>query len=220
MNASVEQVVSALDTISLNDRSVVASVIKIQSIIRMYLVMRNILIPNAKYQTKLWRKARSWYRTGKHNECEKYQLSMIRSITSISLLQTYDRINLESLDIVECKYPMKEIDGFEYTEDFDGLHIMDGKHLYFNLKFVCDRGGAQTRSLREVYHFMKAQLNHLLAKNCDNIYFINILDGDTCDASFSKYQYLIDQPRFTEIKKYMFVGDLAMFQIYWRSRSI
>ena len=123
MNASVEQVVSALDTISLNDRSVVASVIKIQSIIRMYLVMRNILIPNAKYQTKLWRKARSWYRTGKHNECEKYQLSMIRSITSIRLLQTYDRINLESLDIVECKYPMKEIDGFEYTEDFDGLHI-------------------------------------------------------------------------------------------------
>ena len=33
--------------------------------------------------------------------------------------------------------------------------------MYINFKMICDRGGSQTRSLREVYHFITTQLNYL-----------------------------------------------------------
>ena len=186
----------------------------------MYLIKRLLLIPSAHYQTKKWRKAQSWYRTGKSNECEIYQLDMLRTITNLDLAKTIKRINLESYDIVDMKFPLKTENGFEYTENFDGLQIINDKHIYFNLKFVCDAGGAQTRSLREVYHFIKSQLNYLLLSKSSDTYFMNVLDGDTCYAAFSKYQYLLDQPQYSKIKKYIFVGDLSMFQLYWISRSI
>lgn len=32
-------------------------------------------------QTKNWRKKQPWYKTGKSNECEKYQIDLIKKIT-------------------------------------------------------------------------------------------------------------------------------------------
>lgn len=55
--------------------------------------------------------------------------------------------------------------------------MKDTNKIYFNLKFVCDSGGAQTRTLREVYHFIESQMRYLINSNTDNVYFINILDG-------------------------------------------
>jgi hypothetical protein len=45
-------------------------------------------------------------------------------------------------------------DGYEYSENFDGLILKNNNKFYFNLKFVCGNGGAQTRTLREIYHFI------------------------------------------------------------------
>jgi len=59
------------------------------------------------------------------------------------------------------------------------------------LKFICDNGGAQIRTLREVYHFIKYQLKYLIKFNTNNIYFINILDGDICYNNMNKFNFLI-----------------------------
>ena len=34
--------------------------------------------------------------------------------------------------------PMNYIDGYEWTENFDGKINLNDKIIYFNLKFVCD----------------------------------------------------------------------------------
>ena len=193
----------------------ITQVVKIQSWIRMKLINRKLLIPSSKYQTKVWRKTRDWYSNGKSNECECYQIKMVERITKLNLIRTSDRIHMESLSIINKKYPLKDIDGFEYTENFDGVQHIGKCKVYYNLKFVCDAGGAQTRSLREVYHFLKCQLKVLLTSN--NIYFINILDGDTSYKSMNKYLHLIDSPEYSAIKKNIFIGDLAMFQSWWPS---
>ena len=100
-----------------------------------------------------------------------------------------DRFYIETNSIVAKANPMKNIDGFEYTEDFDGKCTLGTNTIYFNLKFCCDAGGSQTRTLRLVYDFIKCQIHYINAKNivltnnnndnleklCDT-YFINILD--------------------------------------------
>ena len=213
--STIETLMNAL---TINENRELRSIIKIQSWIRMCLAKHQILIPSAKYQTKTWRKNRSWYSTGKSNECEKYQIRLIEQITSHNLVKTSDRIHIRSLSIVDKKHPMKDVDGFEYTENFDGIYMINDHKVYFNLKFVCDMGGAQMRSLREVYHFICYQLEILQSTN--DTYFINILDGDTSYKSMRMFLHLINDPEYSKIKKYIFVGDMSMFQIYWASLSI
>lgn len=116
----------------------------------------------SEYQTKNWRKKQVWYKNGKSNECEKYQINNIEKIKKIKINKTNDRINIEKLIIDNYKNPIKNNDGYEYTENFDGKNIINNNIYYFNLKFVCDKGGAQTRTLREVYHFIKYQLDYLV----------------------------------------------------------
>jgi hypothetical protein len=212
----IEYLISAL-SIS-EDANFMFSIIKIQSWIRMCLTKQKLLIPSAKYQTKQWRKTRHWYITGKSNECEKYQNRIIEKITKLPLRKTFDRIYMRSMTIIDKKCPMRDIDGFEYTENFDGIQMINDSKVYYNLKFVCDAGGAQTRALREVYHFVRCQLEILVAST--NIHFINILDGDTSHKAMSKYNYLINQPKYANIKSNLFIGDMTMFQSYWLSLSI
>ena len=114
----------------------------IQKCIKKYLIMKNILIPDSCYQTKVWRMNRNWYKGGKHNECEKYQLKMIEKIISNRVEKTYFRINIETNELTEIAYPLKKIDGFEWTENFDGRLLINKNTYLFNLKFVCDRGGS------------------------------------------------------------------------------
>ena len=170
----------------------------------------NIIAAN--FQTKVWRKIQEWYRGGKHNECEKYQKNKLSIMLNIELLKTNDRINMRTKEIVNIAQPNKYENGFDYTENFDGIINKNDSTYYLNLKFVCDKGGVQTRTLREVYHFIEAQLIYLSTHNTTNIYFINILDVDTSYNHMDKFNYLINNKEYIHIKKYVFIGSLYEFQ--------
>jgi hypothetical protein len=197
-----------------NSHKYISQITTVQKYVRMILQRKCILIPQSCFQTKEWRKARTWYKNGKANECEKYQIDLIEKITETILNKTPDRINMETYEIISNKYPMKNSDGYEYSENFDGLLIKNTNKYYFNLKFVCDKGGAQTRTLREVYHFIKCQMEYLIKfnTNANKTYFINILDGDECYHNMEKFLYLLNKEIYTQIKKYVFIGSLYDFQ--------
>ena len=123
---------------------------------------------------------------------------------------------MTTLEFKDIKFPNKLDNGFEYTKDIDGYQLINNKKLYYNLKFVCDKGGAQTRSLREVYHLIKCQLEFLLLNNFD-IYFINILDGDESFRNMHKFNYLLSQNKYNNIKKNIFIGDMYQFNSWFIS---
>jgi len=174
-------------------------------------------IIRSQLQTKQWRKDSSWYKNGKCNECEIYQRLLINNIIGGHCAKTSIRINMCDYRMQSNPSPMKKEDGFDWTEDFDGCANILGSTCYFNFKMVCGAGGAQTRTLREVYHFIKGQLLYLLTYPTEskNVYFVNILDGDASHNAMPKMNYLINQ---SPIKNRIYVGDLYHFQIWYYSR--
>ena len=196
-----------ISSVNYNDK-----IITIQKYIRGYLKRKLILIMPSYYQTKIWRKARKWYKGGKSNECEKYQIELIEKMLTTSLMKTHDRIYMETFEIINNTHPMKNADGYEYTENFDRMLIKGINKYYFNLKFVCDGGGAQTRSLKEVYHFIRCQMEYLIKFNTNNTYFINILDGDTSYNVMEQFLYLLNKEQYKKVKNYVFIGSLYDFQ--------
>ena len=187
------------------------NIVLIQSIYRMYSIKNNFLIPSAYYQTKIWRQNQIWYKNGKSNECEKYQINLIEQIIKLKLEKTNDRINIETYQIIDKKHPNINKDGYEFSENFDGKIIKNDNIYYFNLKFICDSGGAQTRTLREVYHFIKYQSEYLSKFNTTNTYFFNILDGDFSHNNMDKFNYLINKKKYASVIKYIYVGSLSNF---------
>ena len=89
---------------------------------------------------------------------------------------THMRINTRNGQLEEKAQPCRKKNGYDYTEDFDGFQPICEKLVYYNLKCIVGSGGGQTRSLREVYHFVEAQAKFLL--NNDDYIFVNILDGE------------------------------------------
>lgn len=172
-------------------------------------------IVSSKNQTKDWRKNQTWYNDGKSNECEKYQRNIIEQITNHPCLKCLTRINLENIEMKDPSKPLKNADGFEWTENFDGYQERPFK-IYYNLKMICASGGAQTRTLREVYHFIKAQLDCLLKKQTDDVYFVNILDGDESFRNKDKFSYLKKMSKYETIIKYVFIGDLYEFKHWYQ----
>jgi hypothetical protein len=187
----------------------IENIIEIQSIFRGYIVRKNN-ITSSKYQNKTWRKSQKWYKNGKFTECEKYQIKQINKITQCEIKKTDLRLNTETYELLKKTKPLLELNGFEWTEDFDGILKYNENLLYFNLKFVCDNSGSQTRSLREVYHFIKAQIGFLQNNKVNDIIFINILDGDTSYKHLSKYHYLLSKHK--SIISNIFVGDMLCFR--------
>lgn len=178
---------------------------------------QEFIITDSKLQTKDWRKSQVWYQNGKKNECEKYQLTLIKQIINATPSKTDERIYNIDYSIITKKNPLNEIDGYEYTENFDGKHILNDKIFYYNLKFVCDKGGAQTRTLRDVYSFIKSQLEHISIYQSTNKYFINILDGDESYSNMNKIKYLITsykEKKFEVYKKYIFIGNMCEFKAW------
>lgn len=193
-------------------------IIIIQKWIRRYIIKKYILIPSAYYQTKQWRKNRKWYKTGKSNECEKYQIEMLSGLNklknkdlNLQMCKTNDRINITTYEIKNIKNPYISEDGYEWSENFD-IKVINDNTYYYNLKFICDKGGSQTRSLKLVYDFIRYQLEHILKYNYDNIYFINILDGDTSYNNMNKFRFLHNQKKYIHVKNYIFIGSLYDFQ--------
>jgi hypothetical protein len=178
-----------------------------------------IVIPSSQIQDKTWRKNQIWYINGKHNECEIYQRKLIEEITNQTCYKSNIRFNHVSKEMVEKSNPMKMVDGFDWTEDFDGKIHKNNTDYYFNMKFICDSGGSQTRSLREVYHLIETQLEHILLFDKKNTYFINILDGDICFSHMNKFEYLLCKPNYAMIRPYVYVGDMKGFQEWWRSTN-
>jgi hypothetical protein len=163
-------------------------------------------------QTKQWRQSSGWYSNGKKNECEKYQLNKIHMLLKhvkfgdIKISKTPDRINIIKKQIGESK--SSNIDWFDWTENFDGKTHWGNATIYFNLKFVCGDGGAQTRTLREVYHFIRSQLDILLTHPPGQYIFINILDGDQSHKFMDKFEHLLTLIEYKDILKYIYIGDL------------
>jgi len=174
--------------------------------------VKEIIIVPSSQQTKKWRNECDWYRGGKHSECEKYQISTVKEKLKLPKWdKTHMRLNISTFELKNISNPLVNDDGFEWTEDFDGLLNKNSNQYYFNLKFVCDGGGAQNRSLREVYHFIKCQLEHLKKFKTKNLYFINILDGDTSHRFKDKYKYLREKEEYKDFIKYLYIGDLFDF---------
>ena len=113
---------------------------------------------------------------------------------------------------------MKDIDGFDWTEDFDGYQEINNLKLYMNLKMICDKGGSQTRTLREVYHFVKTQLEYLLLHpEIKDTYFMNILDGDESFRNMEKFKYLLSKEKYALVKYYIFFGNMEEFSFKFNS---
>lgn len=137
---------------------------------------------------------------------EIFQRQKIVDGTGIACRETDMRINLRTNTLKEIAQPNTKNDGFDYSEDFDGVQCVKCKKVYINLKCIVGKGGGQTRSLREVYWFIEGQLNVL--KSVENIYFANILDGDEAHSSMSKFEYVLSLPTFESVKERIYVGDL------------
>lgn len=190
-------------------------IINIQKVFRGYKQRIKLLIPSSLYQTKKWRKGQKWYINGKKNECEKYQIEITEKIIKKNLKKTHERINYRTNEIRIKKNPLSFEDGFEWSENFDGCVEVNEKKYYFNFKFVCDDGGAQTRTLRELYWFIQNQFIFLEKKNLENIYFINILDGNTCYKHSNKFSYIKNQ--YKNFESRIFIGDLHQFQNQYKN---
>jgi hypothetical protein len=107
---------------------------------------------------------------------------------------------------------MTKDDGFDYTENFDGKQVFPSATVWVNLKSVVGAGGSQTRTLRdECYPFINHQLNYLVKSKKTDCYFANIFDGDEAAKKMKMFNYLIALPEFSEVKKYVYVGDLKEY---------
>ena len=150
-----------------------------------------------------------WYKNGKRNECERYQRYWLSLITGHECRTTQTRINIETNRLLEKTTPLRGDDGFEWTENFDGVFNHHDTVYYVNFKFVCGLGGAQTRTLREVYWFIKSQIGVLPYVN--NVKFINILDGNAAHRAMGKFRHL--NPPTERI----YIGDLSGFSSWWNN---
>lgn len=168
---------------------------------------------SSKFQDKFWRTSQIWYKKGKSNECEIFQIKAVEDIIGKKCTKTSFRINSETLEFKEKTQPMNFEDGFDWTEDFDGYFENKEVNYYVNMKFVCDQGGSQTRTLREVYNFIKTQIKFI--KDKDDLFFVNILDGDFAFKNRSKYKYLLDKHK----PKNIFVGDSLEFRNFWNNKK-
>lgn len=129
----------------------------------------DIEITPSKDQTKEWRQENISKSAGqKDNKCEKTQKYLLEQITGQKCLSSDGtRINHYSLEMKKYKNCMTingicNPEGFDWSEDFDGVQIINGITVYYNFKMVCSSGGSQTRTLRdETYNFVYTQIKYL-----------------------------------------------------------
>jgi hypothetical protein len=137
---------------------------------------------------------------------EKYQRAAVVEGTGVACPKTNMRINLRTSTLHDIAHPNKQADGFDYTEDFDGVQTFGDTQVFLNFKSIVGKGGSQTRSLREVHRFVEGQLNVL--KTTPTVRFANILDGDESDAQMDKFMNLLDRAEYSDVKAKVYVGDL------------
>ena len=127
-------------------------------------------------------------------------------------------MNIFTYKLIEIKHPFSYENGFEFSENFDGL-IKIGKYTFlFNLKMICDSGGAQTRSLREVHNFIHSQLEYCLENENTKYFFINILDGDESNYKMKYITHLLNKKRYKKNNFNIYCGDMYDFFI-WKIKN-
>jgi hypothetical protein len=142
------------------------------------------------------------------NLMEKYQRTGVETGTDIECPKTNVRIDMRRNALVKLARPMGFKNGFDYTEDFDGKQKTSFGRVYLSFKSVVGKGGSQTRTLRECYHFAEAQLKFLLKKD-GKIFFANILDGDEAHAHLRKFKWLLARPEYAAVAHKVYAGDLG-----------
>lgn len=172
-------------------------------------------------QTMRWRQVQPWYAAfrGKKNECEKFQKVQLQDVLRQHVLEDCKglRLNMRTFQMQRKYCPNKSPDGFDWTEDFDAMFNHEGSSFYVNFKFVSGAGGGQTSRMRETYHFINAQLNHLLRYPYDPTYFVNVLDGNASHQSMQHFQYLLHNSQYDDVRHHIYVGDTHSFPSWWRS---
>ena len=147
---------------------------------------------------------------------EIFQRKMIEEYSGYPCAKTNMRINLMTYTLTEISRPNTKEDGFNFSEDFDGCQNIQDKKIYVNMKCISGTGGNQTRSLREVYWFVRGQLEVIKNSSESNVYFANILDGDEAHNCMSKFQYILHQ--YADTKR-VYVGDLRSY-FQWLKRIL
>ena len=151
---------------------------------------------------------------------EAYQRAQIVAGTGLPCPKSPMRLNWRAGTLLSSVRPMTSDDGFDLTENFDGVQTTAaGNLVYVNLKCVVGKGGSQTRTLRdECYPMVEAQLRYILnhghKEGSDNIWFANVFDGDEADRCMPKFRYLLAQPEFKKVFDRVFVGNLEEY-IAW-----
>jgi len=165
------------------------------------------LVPS-EMQTKQWRKEQAWYKGGKMNECEKFQKLQLEDTTGVKCNLSRMRLNFRTFQMLSESNPFKHDHGMDFTEDFDAEFVLSDYKVYANIKMICDAGGAQTRSLREVYHFVHTQLEFLKRNANCKIIFLNILDGDESKKKKRFFNYILNEPEYEDVASNVYCGDM------------
>lgn len=146
---------------------------------------------------------------------EEFQRAMVVEGTGIPCSKTHVRINLRTNTLRDIAHPNTASDGFDYSEDFDGVQTIADTTVYLNFKCIVGKGGTQTRSLREVYWFVEGQLKYALTTT-EKVYFANILDGDEAHCAMPKFAYILSLPEFASVRAQVYVGDLRNYFAWFR----
>jgi hypothetical protein len=143
---------------------------------------------------------------GQSMKAENYQRKVIEDGTGFQCPKSdHMRINAETYEIAKNVRPYSGPNAsYDWTEDFDGLQTFGNKcHIYYNFKSIVEAGGSQTRSLKCVCDFVKAQRDVIhKSRNLDrNTFFVNILDGEVCAKNMHLFREFDNEDQ-------IYVGDL------------
>ena len=147
---------------------------------------------------------------------EHWQRKQVEDGTGVVCPKTKMRINVRTKTLHEIAQPNRRPDGFDFTEDFDGIQTFGETTVYLNFKSIVSAGGAQTRSLREVYWFVGGQLD--VAKTTPGILFANLLDGDEPASQMDKFQYLLGLEEYAGVRDRVYVGDTRGYFTWLQTR--
>lgn len=144
---------------------------------------------------------------------ENYQRQKVAEGTGTPCIKTNTRIHYTERCLKELprSHVCKQPDWLSYSEDFDGVQRFGPFTVYINFKCISGSGGSQLRSIREVFHFIKGQLDVLLKNTNESLFFANILDGDEADARMENMKHLLSLPEYADVSSKVYIGDLKHY---------
>lgn len=84
---------------------------------------------------------------------EIYQKKMIEQFSKIPIVKTSTRINLRQYTMENVIRPNIKTNGFDYSEDFDGVQQHVKNKIYLNLKCIVGKGGDGDEASKHIDKF-------------------------------------------------------------------